>query len=138
MSSFFVTLQKEGAKVNISIPDGLTLKANKAYVYSVFYNLISNAIKYRSQERPLQVDLNCFGDEQKGIIISFSDNGSGFDAQKEKKNLFKLYKRFHPKQEGRGMGLYLVKNHIEAMGGRIEVSSKVGIGTSFLIHLPQE
>jgi signal transduction histidine kinase len=49
--------------------------------------------------------------------------------------VFRLYKRFHTSQPGRGMGLYLVKTHVEAMGGQIEVSSTVDVGTQFVMHL---
>ena len=124
-----------GGEVFIEIGEDITLSGNKAYLYSVFYNLLSNSIKYRSPDRNLEVNVKCQGNNEKGVIISFSDNGLGFDVDKAGDNIFKLYKRFHYNAEGRGIGLFLVKTHIEAMDGHIEVDSQVNKGTTFLIYL---
>ncbi|MBF9251674.1 hypothetical protein I2I11_00035 [Pontibacter sp. 172403-2] len=99
--------------------------------------MLSNAINYRSRDRSLVVHIKCFGNTEKGTLISFSDNGSGFDMDKAGDDVFKLYKRFHTDKRGRGIGLYLVKTHLEAMGGHVEVSSQLGVGTKFLIYLPK-
>ena len=69
------------------------------------------------------------------MVITFSDNGLGFDMEKFKDKIFKLYKRFHSNFEGRGMGLYMVKTQVEAMDGKIEVHSRPNAGTTFIIHL---
>jgi signal transduction histidine kinase len=118
------------------VPDNYTLQSHKAYLFSILYNLISNAIKYRSPDRPLQISLKCFWTPKRGTCISCSDNGRGMDLKTAGKNLFKLYKRFHPGIPGRGIGLYLVKTHIETLGGEIEVDSAPEKGTRFLIYLP--
>ncbi|WP_158453822.1 PAS domain S-box protein [Pontibacter korlensis] len=128
-------LAKCGARVTVDIQEGLCASGLKAHVYSVFHNLLSNAVKYRSGERALHIRLKCFGSSDKGVVVSFSDNGSGFDKKKAGDNIFKLYKRFHTNKEGRGIGLYLVKTHVEAMGGRIYVESQLNVGTRFLIYL---
>ncbi len=128
-------LQKAGGAVYIDIDECLEVSGDKAYLYSVFYNLFSNAIKYRSANRPLKVHIKCYGSTERGTLISFADNGSGFDIERAGENVFRLYKRFHSQAEGRGIGLFLIKTHIEAMGGHIEVSSKVDEGTRFLIYL---
>jgi len=128
-------LQLCGGKVNMDIMRGPIVNANRAYLYSIFYNLLSNSIKYRSEERALQIDIKCTGIPGRGTLISFTDNGSGFDLKKAGDNVFKLYKRFHTHKEGRGIGLYLVKTHVETMGGQIEVKSVVNAGTRFLIYL---
>lgn len=112
-----------------------TLVTKKAYLHSIFYNLLSNAIKYRSRERNLRVKARCYQDAEGRTVISFEDNGSGMDLQKVEKHLFKLYKRFHSYGEGRGIGLYLVKTHVEALDGHIEVDSQVNVGTRFVIYL---
>ncbi|MCC9166349.1 PAS domain-containing sensor histidine kinase [Pontibacter harenae] len=135
-SSLQEPLQGCGGKLMSSVAEGLHVKSNKAYLYSIFFNLMSNAIKYRSEERPLVISIKCFGNSEKGTIISFTDNGSGFDMKLAKGQIFKLYKRFHTKRNGRGIGLFLVKTHLEAMGGHVEVSSRVGQGTKFLLYLP--
>jgi PAS domain S-box-containing protein len=128
-------LRECNGQVKLDIEDGLAVRGNRAYLYSIFYNLLSNSIKYRSEERTLQVEIKALVGEQGGISISFTDNGSGFDMFKAGSDVFQLYKRFHTNQRGRGIGLFLVKTHVEAMGGKIEVASGVNFGTRFLIHL---
>jgi PAS domain S-box-containing protein len=135
IASFEQQLQNCGAIVLTRQMEGISVQANKAYLYSVFHNLLSNAIKYRSAERTLQVKIECMTNAETGVVISISDNGTGFDLTKAGNNVFKLYKRFHTERKGRGIGLYLVDAHLKAMDGHIEVSSHVGTGTRFIIHL---
>ncbi len=105
------------------------------YIESIFYNLVSNAIKYRHPEkRPIIKIRNYIKDNF--IIIEFSDQGLGIDIEKHKSNLFNLYKRFHFHVEGKGLGLYLVKTQVESLGGTIAVESKVGQGTTFIVSVP--
>jgi PAS domain S-box-containing protein len=135
IASFQEQLQHCGGIVLTRQMEGISVQANKAYLYSVFHNLLSNAIKYRSAERTLQVRIECMTNAQTGVVISVADNGTGFDLTKAGNNVFKLYKRFHTERKGRGIGLYLVDAHLKAMDGQIEVTSHVGIGTKFIIHL---
>jgi PAS domain S-box-containing protein len=128
-------LQQCGGLVKIDVPDDLSVHGNRAYLYSIFYNLLSNSIKYRAERRSLLVEITCFYNEKGGLSISFTDNGSGFDMFKAGSDVFQLYKRFHTNQRGRGIGLFLVKTHVEALGGKIEVTSGVDFGTRFLIQL---
>jgi PAS domain S-box-containing protein len=123
-------------QVTLDLGAGLAVRGSRAYVYSIFHNLLSNALKYRAAERPLLITIRCFPGEHGGANISFADNGSGFDRHKAGRDVFQLYKRFHTAPRGRGLGLFLVKTHVEAMNGTIEVSSQVGVGTRFLIHFP--
>ncbi|MDB5264175.1 MAG: hypothetical protein JWQ14_3458, partial [Adhaeribacter sp.] len=135
LEDFAEPLRQCNGQVLVNIAEGLLVKGNRAYIYSIFYNLLSNAIKYRSEKRPLQVSIKSFVNTQAVTAIHFSDNGSGFDRQKAGEDIFKMYKRFHPHKDGKGIGLFLVKMHLEAMGGYIEVNSQVDIGTSFTIYL---
>ena len=137
LDSLQISLQACGGQVRFTCTAGPRVKAHKASLYSIFYNLLSNAIKYRSADRPLQIYIKCLARSDRGTVISFSDNGSGFDMAKARANIFGLYKRFHPEKKGRGIGLFLVKSYLEAMGGRIEVSSQAGAGTRFLIFFGQ-
>ena len=129
------SLKRCEGKVSLDIEEGISVHGNKAYLYSIFYNLLSNAIKYRCPDRALEVKIRCVSSKDRGIIITFSDNGLGFDMNLAGDKVFQLYKRFHSNRDGRGMGLFLVKTHLEAMGGHIEVTSQVNIGTRFLIYL---
>ncbi len=100
---------------------------------SIFYNLISNALKYRHPERNPVVDLKT---EQldDGILLTVKDNGLGIsDANKEK--VFSMFKRLHDHVEGSGVGLYIVKRIVTNAGGRIELESKLEEGTTFKIFL---
>ncbi|WP_426060560.1 PAS domain S-box protein [Hymenobacter sp. B1770] len=123
------------AEVVINISADLRVLGNRAYLYSIFFNLFSNSIKYRSEKRPLRISVTATGRPSQGVRVLFADNGSGFDTEKAGPDIFRLYKRFHTAQSGRGMGLYLVKTHVETMGGKIEVSSTVDQGTEFILNL---
>ncbi|MCC9167711.1 PAS domain-containing sensor histidine kinase [Pontibacter harenae] len=128
-------LMKCNGRVDVEVENGILVQGNRAYLYSIFHNLLSNAIKYRSEKRNLKISITGCVNSEGVAVIRISDNGSGFDVEKAGNNLFKMYKRFHLGREGKGLGLFLVKTHVEAMGGRIEVSSRVGEGTTFIIHL---
>jgi PAS domain S-box-containing protein len=129
-------LNECGGTVQAEIPAGLVVRANRAYLYSIFFNLLSNAIKYRANTRPLHVVVSATGGPRQPKTVSVADNGSGFDLAQAGTDVFKLYKRFHPQYPGRGIGLYLVKSHIDSMGGRITVRSQVDAGTSFTLVFP--
>lgn len=104
------------------------------YVESVVYNLLSNAIKYRHPERKPEIRIQA-RHEGEWTKIEITDNGLGIDLKNHHNNLFGLYKRFHFHVEGKGLGLYLVRTQVEALGGRIEVTSQVNDGTTFSIFL---
>lgn len=108
----------------------------KPMVHSIVYNLVSNCIKYRSNERPLKIELNTTENE-KNYIISVTDNGLGINLDRYRENLFKLYKRFHFHINGKGIGLYLVKLQCESLGGHIEVESELNKFTRFTVYLPK-
>lgn len=102
----------------------------KAMVQSIFYNLLSNALKYKSPERHLFIQVKSLL-KSNAAILEFSDNGIGIDLEAYGKDIFKLYKRFHASTQGKGVGLYLVKMQVESMNGTISVQSKVNGGTTF-------
>jgi len=110
-------------------------RAVPAYIDSIFYNLLSNALKYRHASRPLMVQVDS-RTENGSLLLTFSDNGSGFDYKLIKDKIFNLNERFHNQADGKGMGLYLVKTQVEAMHGTIRVTSAVDVGTTFEITLP--
>ncbi|WP_215236707.1 PAS domain-containing sensor histidine kinase [Dyadobacter linearis] len=109
---------------------------NPAYFESIILNLITNAFKYKSTERSLEIELNLY-DEEKYKVLTFKDNGLGIDLGRYKDQLFGLYKTFHRNKDARGLGLYLIKTQIEAMKGKIEVESEVNVGTTFYIYFNQ-
>jgi signal transduction histidine kinase len=107
----------------------------KSYFYSILYNLISNAIKYRSPGRSAVIELKTF---QTSTHVGFlvPDNGIGIDLEQFSNKLFTLYQRFHLEVEGKGLGLYLVKTQINALNGTIDVTSTPGEGTMFTVRFP--
>ena len=111
------------------------LDSNKAYIESVFYNLISNAVKFAKPDAPAKIKIWTVRKKDK-IIIHFKDDGLGIDLEKHQHNVFKLYNRFHSHIEGKGMGLYMTKTQIRLLGGDIEVISSPNQGTEFIITLP--
>jgi signal transduction histidine kinase len=110
------------------------VRSLRAYLESIFYNLISNAIKYRHPDRPpyIRIRSHLNGDY---VQIKVSDNGLGINLKAHKDNLFSLYKRFHHHVDGKGLGLYLVKTQLDALGGKIDVNSTEGEGTVFTFVL---
>ena len=106
----------------------------KSYLHSIFYNLISNSLKYRQPGIPPEIHISSQKLNNK-IILLFKDNGLGIDLPKLSDQVFGLYKRFHTdRAEGKGMGLYMVKTQVEAMGGKITINSEVNKGTEFKIE----
>lgn len=106
---------------------------HKVYLESLFINLISNSIKYRSTSRKLVINIDCCSDTNGNCILQFSDNGSGIDLKRYKDRIFGLYQRFHDTSEGQGLGLFIIKSQIEALGGEITVESEVDKGTTFTV-----
>ncbi|UOQ71488.1 sensor histidine kinase [Hymenobacter cellulosilyticus] len=101
---------------------------------SVLYNLLNNALKYRHPDRPPLVRLNCRTEE--GFWhLSVQDNGLGLDATQQA-SLFALFRRFHDHVEGSGLGLYTVKKTVENLGGRVQVQSEPGVGSTFSVYIP--
>lgn len=103
------------------------------YVESILYNLISNSIKYRDPERTPLIAIKTT-DEKEFVCLAVMDNGLGIDLRKYQQSVFSLYKRFHLHVEGKGLGLYLVKTQIEALGGRVDVTSEPNEGTTFHVY----
>ena len=126
---------------NISIvdqtPANLVVKAIPAYLESILLNFTSNAIKYRSTKRASYIKF-CTEVKSKEIMLTIEDNGLGMDLKKYGERLFGMYNTFHKHKDSRGIGLFITKNQIEAMGGRVTVESTIDVGTTFTIYLPYE
>lgn len=122
------------ATVLNNIDPQIIIRSNPAYIESVILNLLSNAIKYRHPSRPLVIELSSeyVSDE---LIIKIKDNGLGIDLKRHRGELFGMFKTFHGNADAKGVGLYITKFQIEALGGRIEVKSEVMSGTTFAIYL---
>jgi len=126
-------INKNKVVIHNSIAEEETITFNPAYLESVLLNFTSNAIKYSHPDRTPVISYSLTSNlTQK--ILEIQDNGLGINLEKHGKKLFGMYKTFHKNQDSRGIGLFITKNQIEAMGGSVHVTSQVGIGTIFKIY----
>jgi PAS domain S-box-containing protein len=117
---------------NFQVPTLLTVRG---YIYSVFYNLTLNSIKYRRKDENPFIRVSSRMEDDHVLLI-FEDNGKGIDMEKNGSQVFGLYKRFDTTIDGKGMGLFMVKTQIEDLQGSISMESELGKGTKILIRLP--
>ena len=146
LSELDSTVQEKNAKI---IVDKLpTLQVNPGLIRPLFYNLISNALKYCKKNIPPVVNIRSEmpvngqeaepkQPEHKYCRIFIQDNGIGFD-QKYSEEIFGMFKRLHlsTEYEGTGIGLALCKKIVEEHNGFISAKSKVNEGSTFIISLP--
>ncbi|WP_161499177.1 PAS domain-containing sensor histidine kinase [Flavipsychrobacter stenotrophus] len=105
---------------------------NPAFLESIMLNFLSNAIKYSHPDRRPVITLDSYLDNGQFVLI-IADNGIGIDLEKNGDKLFGFYKTFNGNSDARGLGLFICKNQVEYMGGKIEVESELGRGTTFKI-----
>lgn len=120
----------------LSLPDHpVFVRGDDALLGQVFSNLINNAVKYRSEERPVEIDITAETDKQ-NWVISVTDNGAGIDPSFADQ-VFDLFGRAKPHAniEGSGVGLALCRRIITLQGGTIELKVTDGPGSSFVIKL---
>ncbi|MDH7911490.1 sensor histidine kinase [Winogradskyella sp. SYSU M77433] len=110
------------------------VKGIPAYLDSIILNFLTNAIKYRSEKRVPQIELTS-SIQKDYVVLNIKDNGLGIDMKKFGDKIFQIYKTFHCNDDARGIGLFITKNHIESLGGKVIVDSKVDVGTEFSIFL---
>nr|MBU3861327.1 PAS domain-containing sensor histidine kinase [Flavobacterium sp. MC2016-06] len=128
--SFQIELHKPIIKLKFDrVP---LLITNKAYIESILLNLLTNSIKYKSENRKLKISIIAEQIDNKAIL-TFKDNGIGIDLERNRDKIFGLYQRFHNYPDSKGLGLYLVKSQVETMGGTISIDSEVNKGTTFTI-----
>ena len=105
-----------------------------AYLESILQNLLTNAIKYRHPDRQPEISCRTVRDHDH-IYMIFEDNGIGIDLEKHGDKVFGMYKTFHHNADAKGIGLFITRNQVEAMGGTIKIDSTVNVGTKFTIRL---
>ena len=127
-------LIKEDVQVENNIPEEVEVLGLPAYLDSIILNFTTNAIKYRSRERQSYVK---FFAAKKDNYIEFEikDNGLGINLEKHGAKLFGMYKTFHHNEDARGVGLFITKNQIEALGGKVSVESQENKGTLIKVYL---
>ncbi len=127
---FLIGLHKPIIKFNFE--EVSFLNTNKSYLESILLNLLTNAIKYKSETRKLKIHITA-NQIDDNVILIFKDNGIGINLERNRDKIFGLYQRFHDHPDSKGLGLYLVKSQVETMGGTINLESKVDVGTTFTL-----
>jgi PAS domain S-box-containing protein len=124
-------------KIDNTINSSVNIKVIPAYLESILLNFVTNGIKYKSNERKSFIKI--YSTIENGyVVVHIEDNGIGIDLKKNRDKLFGMYKTFHNNEDARGIGLFISKNQIEAMNGKIEVESEVNVGTTFKIYFKYE
>ncbi|WP_291967794.1 PAS domain S-box protein [Maribacter sp.] len=123
---------KSNAVVKSDFSQISEIEYNPIYMDSIFLNLVGNAIKYKAKDRTPEIFIKTEVMNGRNII-TFKDNGLGIDLERHGHKLFGLNKVFHRHPDAKGVGLFLTKTQVEAMGGTISATSEVNVGTTFTI-----
>jgi signal transduction histidine kinase len=134
--SFDGYIQQDLIEIKCEFGAADTIHSLKSYIYSIFYNLISNSIKFKRPEEKLLLQITSHN-KKDNVIVRFNDNGKGIDMKLNGDKLFGLYRRFNTSVDGKGMGLYMVKTQVETLGGQVRVRSEINKGSTFSIEMPQ-
>lgn len=132
-----LVIKQSQITITHSIPDDLFVYAVPAYLDSILLNLFTNAIKYKSPDRKAFLEIGYEVNEDY-VVISFKDNGLGMNLKKNGHKIFGMYKTFHGNEDAKGIGLYITKNQLEAMNGKIEIESELDKGSTFKIYLSEK
>ena len=130
-----LAVQRREMSVKNYLPQNIIVRGNRSLLYSIFRNLIDNAVNYAGQGTTIEVSAT----EQQGLwLFTFSDNGIGIPAE----HLPRIFERFYRIDKGRsrdmggtGLGLAIVKNAVQLHGGTINVSSPATGGLTFEVTL---
>lgn len=109
---------------------------NKAYLDSIFLNLISNSIKYAKPNTYPKISLHS-ENVNGGVAMVIKDEGLGFDLEKTKDRIFGFNQTFHDNKDAKGIGLYLVYSHLASLGGHIDIDSRINEGAKFTIKFKE-
>tara|TARA_R110002051_G_scaffold55112_2_gene102936 strand:+ start:32917 stop:34770 length:1854 start_codon:yes stop_codon:yes gene_type:complete len=130
--NFATYLLNNNAQIKNNVPTNFIVKSVPTYLENILSNFITNAVKYKDPNRNSIITIGAVK-KNNYSILTISDNGIGIDLKKYGKKLFGMYKTFHTNKDAKGIGLYITKNQIDAMNGKIEVKSELGKGTEFKI-----
>jgi signal transduction histidine kinase len=124
-------------KIYKRIPKDYRVAFNPSYLESILLNFTTNAIKYSHPDRIPEIYYDLEKENDK-FVLKISDNGLGIDLDKYGEKLFGMYKTFHNNPNARGIGLFITRNQIESMGGKVAVESKKNVGTTFKVFFNNE
>lgn len=138
LTGMYAQIKANRVTVVTNCPADDKIRTIRAYLISIFEQLLSNAIKFRSDSRQLKITIDVSYPSPEWALISISDNGIGVAV--DANNLYKIfgmYQRMHTHTEGKGLGLYLVKTQVEALKGVVSVESAPDCGSTFTVKLPR-
>lgn len=127
------TLDETNAIIDADFTGAPEIEYVQAYIESIMLNLVSNAVKYRHPDRAPEILIRSFSKNGK-TIMTVADNGLGIDLVKVGDHLFGMYQTFHENKDARGIGLFITKNQVEAMGGTVSVESTPDKGSVFIVE----
>jgi signal transduction histidine kinase len=127
-------VQAARARITTDFAAAPTLTYSRANLRTILLNLLSNSLKYADPTRLCRIHLSLWKEADRPVLL-VEDNGLGFDVHRHQAELFQLFRRFHTHTEGTGVGLYLINRIVQGNGGRIEVESEVGEGSTFRVYL---
>ena len=126
-------IENTGAKITYDFDAASRIFYSRKALHSIFLNLVTNAIKYAKPGTNPSIFISTNMDKEH-IFLQARDEGIGIDLEKHGKKIFGLYQRFHNVSSGKGLGLYIIKNQVEAQNGSISVDSEEGEGATFTIN----
>ncbi|WP_343672979.1 PAS domain-containing sensor histidine kinase [Chitinophaga sp.] len=130
-------VNQSGLQITTDLQEAPTIRFPRIYLDSILLNLITNAIRYRKPE--VTPVLHFSSRKEKGVItLAAQDNGMGIDMNRFGSKLFGFRKTFHKNSDAKGIGLFITKTQVEAMGGSISAESAPGRGTKFIITFKTE
>lgn len=132
LASISSLINRENAKIIAEFQKLKEISYIPEYLESILLNLITNAIRYRQPGRKPVIFIQTYVENEKEFL-EVSDNGMGIDLDAHGDKMFGMYKTFHQNPDAKGIGLFITKNQVEALGGTISVTSTVDIGTTFKI-----
>ncbi|MEO7923048.1 MAG: ATP-binding protein [Chitinophagaceae bacterium] len=103
---------------------------------SIVFNLLSNAIKYKKTDETLKI-LITTGKQEGFVVLSIRDNGLGID-KRHHQTIFDKFSRLNDQVEGTGIGLYIIKRMLTDKGGKIEIESDIGNGSTFHVYFKSD
>ncbi len=139
IESLQIDSSEKGVTIHNALRKDEVLLTNTSYLESVFYNLISNGIKYSDPNKKSQIIIQSVHTKDT-VKILISDNGIGIDMSKFKNKIFEMYQTFHgtERNDSRGIGLYITKTQVDALHGEIQIESVLNEGTAFSLTFKKQ
>ncbi|MGZ0654980.1 PAS domain-containing sensor histidine kinase [Coraliomargarita sp. W4R53] len=134
-ASIHYLVERSCTTIHLDFEASPSICFNRSYLEGIFMNLLTNSMKYAHPERSPEVYI-CSRRLDRGVELTFSDNGLGFDADQHRERIFQLHQKFHDREDSKGVGLYLIHHYMTSLGGKISVTSQVGQGATFSLFFP--